>query len=381
MPLVVVGGVIIILVLLERYAYKRLWNKGLDYSIRFSAKEAFEGDMLYLWEELANKKSLPLPLVYAKMRTPANLDFVDANDQSIARDDMLGSLFSIMFFTATRRKTKVICKKRGVYSVHNINLSVSNLLHTQRFYKELRLKNELMVFPKILEDFGEISLLYRHMDSVVLTNRIINPDPFEFKGIRDYQPGDPLKTINFRASAISQKLMVNIHAPTCAQRMVLVLNLEDYAYRPDPELYEQSIRLCATLAEHYIGMDVSVAFRTNGKNGRTAQTISLPMGSSSGHLYSLFECLAHISLSFKPSSMVEYMSQLTDREQMYVFVSPYHGDDFLDALDELNERGVATFLVVPFFRGMKVSISETQNIAIWDATPVNADRRDFLYTA
>jgi len=371
MPLLVLGAVVILLVLLESYAYKRLWNKGLNYTTRFSAKEAFEGDSLFLWEELTNKKTLPLPWVYARMHIPANLDFVDAHNQRITKDDTFGSLYSIMMFTTTRRKTKVICHKRGVFRIRKINLAVSNLLHTQRFSKDLRTNNELLVFPKILEDFGDISLLYKHMDSVVLTNRIINPDPFEFRGIRDYQPGDPLKHVNFRASAISQKLMVNIHAPTCAQRMILVLNLEEYAYRPYLELYEQSIRLCATLAERYIRMEVGVGFITNGKDSGTAQTISLPVGSSSGHLYKIFECLVRISLSFKCQPMAEYVSLLTDREQMYVFISPYQGDDFINAFHELEERGVAAFLVVPTFRDMKVGISESTNVVIWDATVEN----------
>jgi len=365
MPLVLLGGVVILLILLESYAYKRLWDKGLDYGVRFSAKEAFEGDALYLHEELVNKKTLPLPWVYARLRTPANLSVIDAQGRPLTKDDNLGSLYSIMSFTTTRRKTKVICNKRGIYNIRNIHLSVSNLLHTRRFSKELKAKNELLVFPKILEDFGDISLLYRHMDSVVLTNRIINPDPFEFKGIRDYQAGDPLKHVNFRASAISQKLMVNIHEPTCAMRMVMVLNLEEHSQNPAPELYEQSIRLCATLAEHYIGMEVGVGFTTNGKDSRTAQNISLPIGSSSGHLYKIFECLARIGLGFKSPPMAEYVSQLTDREQMYVFISPYCGEDFIDAFNELEGRGVAGFLVVPMFED--ANISETKNIALWDA--------------
>ncbi|MCL2528573.1 MAG: DUF58 domain-containing protein [Defluviitaleaceae bacterium] len=368
MPLLVLGAVVILLLLLERYVYKRLWDKGLDYSIQFSAKEAFEGDTVYLREELVNKKTLPLPWVYAKMRTPQNLAFVDANNQRITKDDNFGSLYSIMSFTATRRKTKAICQKRGVYNIGNINISVSNLLHTQRFYKEQRAKNELLVFPKIFDDFDDISLLYRHMDSVVLTNRIINPDPFEFKGIRDYQPSDPLKNINFRASAISQTLMVNIHEPTCAQRMVLVLNLDEH--EADPELYEQSIRLCATLAAHYIDMEVGVGFATNGKDSGTAQAMGLPVGSSSGHLYNILESLARIGLGFKCPPMTEYVSQLTDREQMYVFVSPYHGDDFMDAFRELEERGIAGFLVVPTLRGMDAGVLESYNVAVWDAAPI-----------
>jgi len=379
MPLLIVGGVVILLLILERYAYSRLWNKGLGYNIRFSASEAFEGDTIHMYEELTNNKTLPLPWVYAKMRIPMELSLVDANEQLLTNDDSYGSLYSIMYFSSTRRKTKVVCHKRGVYGIRNTSLSVSNLLHTQKYKEELRMKNELLVFPKILDDYTAISLIYRHMDSVVLTNRIINPDPFEFRGIRDYQFGDPLKAINFRASAISQKLMVNIYTPTCAQRMVLILNLDEYAHRPDYELYEQSIRLCATLAEHYIEKDVSIAFYTNGKNGNNAQSLSLHMGNSSGHLYNLFECLARIALSFKPQPMVEYMNRLADKEQMYVFVSPYHGEDFLEAFEALKERGVASFLVIPTFSNVKVDTS--QDIVVWDANQSATIHTELFRTA
>ena len=367
MPLLILGVVAVLLVLLQNYAYKRLWEKGLNYNIRFSAQEAFEGDTLHLREELTNKKFLPLPWVYVKMQTPVNLSFEDSEGRQVTTNGMLGSLYSIMMYTATRRKKAVVCKKRGVYNIHNMSISVSNLLHTQQFSKNLRIKNELLVFPKILDDFGEISLLYRHLDSAVLTNRIINPDPFEFKGIRDYLPGDALKSVNFRASAISQKLMVNIHAPTCAQRLILVLNVDPLEDQPHTELYEQCIRLCATLAEHYIGMEVSVGFSTNGKDGGTAESINLPVGTSGGHLYKILECLARMSLSFKVPPMADYMRGLTDREQMYVFISPHHGEEFMDEFNQLEERGVAGFLVVPTFRGMDISVGQSQRVAFWDS--------------
>jgi len=366
MPLIILGVVAVLLIVLQEYCYTRLWEKGLDYKLRFSAAEAFEGDTLFLNEELVNKKFLPLPLVYAKMKVSEHIEFINKNGEPISRDGMLGSLFSIMMYTATRRKRAFVCKKRGAYKISHTKVTISNLLHTRLYNKELDIHSELLVFPKPLDDFEEISLLYKNLDTAVLTNRIINPDPFEFRGIRDYQPNDALKSINFRATAISQTLMVNIHAPTCAQRMMLVLNLEPFELQSDFAIYEQSIRLCATLAEHYIGMDVGVGFVTNGKDGATALPLSVPMGTSGGHLYKMYEALARISLSFKSPPMAEYVNDLTDREQMYVFVSPYHGDDFMDAFNSLESRGIAAFLIVPTSRRLKTTVAASSKTAIWN---------------
>jgi uncharacterized protein (DUF58 family) len=217
-----------------------------------------------------------------------------------------------------------------------------------------------------LEGFDELSVVYKHLETAVLSNRLINPDPFEFKGLRDYQYTDPLKHVNFKASAITQKLMVNVHAPTAAQRMVLVLNLESCGPFTDPEIYEQSIRLTATLAERYISRGVSVGFTTNGRDSVTSAEINLAGGSSVGHLYRIFECLARVSASYKCSDMGEYLTRLTDREQVYVVVSPYHGSDLTEPFKDLKERGVSGFLIIPAFKKAEIFAKESHNIFVWN---------------
>ncbi|MCL2839418.1 MAG: DUF58 domain-containing protein [Defluviitaleaceae bacterium] len=360
MPLIILGIVVVLFIFFHNYVYKRLWDKGLKYRVYFSTNEAFEGEILYLHEELINSKILPLPWVYVSMYVPQNL---------VLENDSNNSLYSIMMNTSIKRKKVFTCKQRGVYRISNIQLTVSNLLHTAYFGKGMRHKNELLIFPKILSHFETVDLLLKQLDSVVLTNKIANPDPFEFKGIRDYQVGDALKAINFRASAISQKLMVNIHAPTCAQKLVLVLNVEDFGENAitSVALHEQSIRLCATLAQHYIEMDTNVGFVTNGKDSYTTESIDLSSGASIGHLYSIFECLARMSLNFKIQPMAEYMQNITDKEQMYVFISPNHDEHFMMAFNALASQGIAAFLVIPAFDDMETKVEDTHKIALWNA--------------
>jgi len=246
---------------------------------------------------------------------------------------------------------------------------VSNLLHTTEFNKDFYLQSELLVFPKLLDDCEQLEILYRQLDMAALSNRLINPDPFEFRGLREYQPTDPLRNVNFKATAVAQRLMVNIHAPTAAQRLVLALNLEDM--HAPAALHEECIRLAATLAEHYISQDAGVGFYTNGRYlmgeylGETGgdKSTFLPVSSSPSQLYDIYQCLACVNLGVICTPLADYINRLVDKEQVYVFVSSYHGTDLLEAFNALGERGIEAFLIVPV--QADISLLETDKIAIW----------------
>ncbi|MCL2204473.1 MAG: DUF58 domain-containing protein [Defluviitaleaceae bacterium] len=351
MPLVILGAVLLLLMLLQSYGYRKLWDRGLAYRAGFSSKEVFEGDRLFLREELVNNKFLPLPWVFIKFQLPSQFIFVNANAEPLPHN-IAGSLYAIMSYTTIRRRRPFVCQKRGVYNLRSANVAVSDLLHNQEYNKDFILHGELLVFPKPLEKCEKIDLLFKQLDAAVLSNRLINPDPFEFRGLREYQPTDPLRNVNFKATAVAQEMMVNIHAPTAAQRLVLALNLEDMD--APAELHEQGIRLCATLGEHYINRDAHMGFHTNGRCWTQQQTIRidktthLPIGSGASQLYRLLECLARITPRVQCPPMAEYINQLTDTQQVYVFISSYDGADFREAFNALEERGIEAFWIVPF---------------------------------
>ncbi|MCL2286144.1 MAG: DUF58 domain-containing protein [Firmicutes bacterium] len=367
MPIIILSIFVMAMLFLQTYSYKRLWDKGLTFRTRFSAKEAFEGDTLYLREELVNKKLLPLPWVNTRTVLPPEFTFLNKQDNPVPPEGKGSSLFAIMMYTAIRRKHKFICTKRGLYNLREARIYAGNLLHTQQFDKEVFLRGELLVFPKILDSCDDVALIFKQLDSAILSKKIIDPDPFEFRGVRDYQPTDALKTINFKASAISQKLMVNVHAPTSAQKLTLVLNLDSLGPWIDSEIYEQSIRLTATLAQHYIQQGANLSFTTNGRDCITAVPMSVNGGTSDGHLYKIFECLARVSLSYRRAPMTNYVEQITDREQVYLFVSPYHGDEFMSAFEELNQKGISAHMIVPVIDKMRESITETDDVMVWNA--------------
>jgi len=371
MIILFMGLVVLGLIVLQNYVYNKLWDKRLSLDIKFSAKEAFEGDSLILHEELSNNKFLPLPWVFVKFHLSRNLIFEDDESRRVSDANYQSDLFSIMMYQSIKRKMNFVCAKRGYYRLRSVNMLCTNLLYNNRFNKRVLCSSELTVFPKLLDAHEELDIIYRNLDATILSNSLINPDPFEFRGIREYQPTDPMRDINFKATAVAQQLMVNIHAPTSSKRLEIILNLEYNRPYPEFELYEQAIRLAATMAERYINQGVKLGLYTNGKDVFTSGNITVPGGEGPGQMYKIFQALAHIGLSFKAGHISEHLYNLRDEGEspVYLIISSYCEKDFVDAVDGMKQRGLSTFVIVPIQKSMDMDIGiiDTDDMRIWEA--------------
>src|SRR6185437_10580792 len=82
-------------------------------------------------------------------------------------------------------------------------------------------------------------------------NRVILTDPSRTIGVRSYQVGDPLRHVEWRASARSRDLQVRIFEPTTDLTMAIFLNFRvpsfTWTAEDAPEL-EFCISLAASLA-------------------------------------------------------------------------------------------------------------------------------------
>jgi len=371
MIILFMGLVVFGLIMLQNHMYNRLWDKGLILDLKFSSKEAFEGDSLSLHEELLNNKFLPLPWVFVKFNVSRNLVFENDNEKNVSDAHYQSDLFSIMMYQSIKRKMSFVCTKRGYYRLRNITMACSNLLYNRRFNKNVENYTELTVFPKLLDGNEDINLIYKNLDATILSNSLINPDPFEFRGIREYQSTDPMRDINFKATAVAQQLMVNIHAPTSSKRLEIVLNLEYNRPYPEFELYEQSIRLAATMVERYIGQGVKLGMYTNGKDILSADNIAIKAGEGHSHMYKIFQALARISLNFRVGHISPYLNNLRDdgENPVYLIISPYFEQDLRDAVDDMKRRGLSVSVIVPTQKGIDddIDIIETDTLRIWEA--------------
>ena len=89
-------------------------------------------------------------------------------------------------------------------------------------------------------------------------------DPFEFRTIRAYTTDDPMKAVNWKASAKTGSLMVNTFDSVQSQKAMLFLDVEDTGILKYEDLVEESIAIAATLLRKLLRKNMEAGFAWNG---------------------------------------------------------------------------------------------------------------------
>ena len=337
--------------LILRYVYRRMCFKDLDVRLFFSQNTAVEGDTLILSTTLTNAKWLPLPWIAVKFQVSRHLQFSDTKSAQISDDYYRNDLYNVMMYQRITRRFEFICKKRGYYRLKSLDITGWDILMARKYVSNFFSNADLTVYPKVM-DVPEIDELYTRINGNISAKRFIHPDPFTFRGIREYAPNDPIKAVNFKASAKAQELMVNLWDYSVTREVVLMLNLQKQSIWHNEILDEQAIKIVASLAERLTAAHIPVRFITNGTGVVSGKGVDLPEGTGVRHLRLINEALAHIDLEQPPSApfadILTKSFSMYQREPEYWLVSTYHGDDMENSYSRLRSLGAKTVWVVPY---------------------------------
>lgn len=357
---------------LQGLLYRKHWKRKINLSLSFSEAYATEGDRLLLTEVVTNRKLLPLPWLAVKFQVSRNLLFDDRANARVSDDYYRNDLFNLPPYRRITRRLPFTCGKRGYYTVKSAELVSADILARERLATSASCAAVLTVYPRVV-DIDAYLTAHKQFLGQILTKRFIQPDPFEFKGIREYQPYDSLRSVNFKATAHTGHWMVNIHDYTVTREIVLLLNMQPYNAFPDDALYEHTIRMAASLAAYYIGNAVPLSFVSNAITVRTAEVgsadengIWLDSGAGQRHLTTVNEILARIDLPrgismpghvlLDEARRSQDVKRRTGREPAYVMLSPCHDKPFKEAFDALCETGADALWIIPLFKGTDLDI-------------------------
>ena len=95
-------------------------------------------------------------------------------------------------------------------------------------------------------------------------NTYLNPDIFEFRGIREYDTHDTMNMINWKASARTGQLMVNQYKETMCQSVCILANVEPEGMLKQELLSETTISMASGLAQYLISQKINVSLISNG---------------------------------------------------------------------------------------------------------------------
>ena len=180
-----------LLYIVQRGIYSVLWSRGLRLSLRFDSAAVSEGDDVAVTERTENRKWLPLPMLSYEYTLSRNFAGVT---ETGAKPIRLRRKVALPGRRAAVNRTAIQGLPRGLYTVIGAKLSTSDLFYTIRRERESLCTARLMVYPaKIPAE--KLSLPFRQLLGSVLTRRMAQEDPFQLKGIRQYEIYDSLRSI------------------------------------------------------------------------------------------------------------------------------------------------------------------------------------------
>ena len=352
MELFVLVAILALVFIVEIVYYRIHALESLNLTVDFSKEIANYGEDVELIEVAENRKRLPLPFIILKFESPREIRFYDMMNTSASdhlyREDML----TMKAFSKHTRRIKAQCTRRGYYVFPRVGITTSDLFLIERFTREFENDSHLVVLPEVLNT-GLVNMLTSITLSELQCRRTLLTDPFTLSGIREYSPDDPMKSINWKASAKSGELMVNVNASTCSQKVHIFVNLEYYNQKRSTSLLEKSISLTYTYLRELADMGIPASVYTNGLDVITGQPVVSETGSVSDTIEDRAVMLARIDLK-KPAmpfaGVLEKYITSTERDDFILLISPQYFGSFRPLLADMRSRRPSLHWLMPCYK-------------------------------
>lgn len=335
-----------IVYLIYNFIYSKLWNKNLLVELYFEKDTCVCGESSFLYEVVSNLKVLPISILRVRFYVSKYLDFGDGQNVSVSDKSYKNDIFSVMFYQRIKRKTAFTCRRRGFYQIDKIDIVSYNLFLKTPLVAEMPCNLTLSVLPKFASS-KKLDTVFKSIYGQMAVERAQLTDPFEFKGIRQYETFDSVRDINWNASAKSEELMVNVSGYTSNREVVIILNVTGDNNYVEDRVIEQCISISAGICAKFIKAQIPAAFITNGTDCVTGNEISLKGASGEGHIKAIRKGLSR--LDWKNAVNAERMLSNIVKEpnKTYIFVSCARKKSLTDCFAHLSsDNGKATFINV-----------------------------------
>lgn len=304
-------------------------------------RHAFPGEIITARVDLANNNWLPIPWLHLQELVPFELQDLD-NYRNVLS---IGSRSRATYAYTLR------CTKRGYYRLGPLKLDTGDLFgFVQAGWQETE-PTHFIVYPRVVS-IQELGLPSRSPFGTQVSRQRIFEDPARLSGVRDYVPGDTMRTVHWKASAHADTLLVKKFQPAIALNIVVVLDLNRNAY---PLLHamgssEWAIVAAASVASHMIERRQPVGLLTNGLDPLANHVATpIPERNGRGHLMSILSLLARIQMHSFERTLAEWLpGKLASLEwgSTLVVVTPKLDEGALWALHQAYRRGSNVVVLV-----------------------------------
>ncbi|HLI00035.1 MAG TPA: DUF58 domain-containing protein [Acidimicrobiales bacterium] len=340
--LIAMGGAVVAVTAAALRIWQRESLTGVSYRRHLDHDRASFGERVTLELQFVNDKLLPLTWLHVDDEVPAGLTITGATVLADVSDrpGHLHHVVPMLPYQRVRRRLTVVCDQRGWHRFGPAELVSGNPAAYQENRRPAGVIDRLLVYPKVfrLDPTGIASRV--PIGDLRATQRLFG-DPTRILGVRRYEPGDPLRHIDWRASARSDELLVRVFEPTTALRVAVFVDVALPQVRRglrSPDELEFLLAVAASwisaLAEQGVAVGLYSPAMVDG------QQIAAVPTSSPGALADLLELLARAtawgSWAFGPT-LVDEAGRLPSGTSVLV-IAPHFPEATLVAVQEVRRR-------------------------------------------
>ncbi len=337
-----------LLYFLQQFYFKKHWNRNLQVALHFTTKAVAAGESCYLEEVITNNKRMPLPTLQVKFRTTASFCFAEEKNAVTTDYYYRWDLFSVGGRKRVTRSLKFRAGQRGYFQIQELDVLAKDYFLANQY--SIRQSNEtaLYVYP-YKRDTNQFDLLYHRMMGEIVAKKRLEEDPFAFRGIREYIPGDPMHRINWKSSARNHQLLVNVFETTTSQTICILLDGRARSVLDEKRMQEMAISVVSSLAGRLIKAGIPVALYSNARDILTQNPVHTEAGSHRQHMESIDRSLARIDLSVPMNGFAETVKEViesTGNGMCYLFVTADYSDRLVQEYQRQRKNGIEIFGIV-----------------------------------
>lgn len=293
--LLIVGSLVVLMWLAtklwDRYAFRQV-----SHSRSLARHRAFIGDTLEYSVSLRNDKLLPLIWVDIHDTFPEGLELLGANlrSNSIEGTRQHTITTSLLPFQQVTWKYTLKCSTRGYHRFGPVRVRSGDIFGFSVGEARFDEMDHLLVYPRVVA-LEQLNLPSEHPLGEGKGMRPLFRDTTRFTGQREYQTTDPMKHIDWKATARSSRLQTKIFEPVVSLNVLVAFNAstsEQPWEGSNRRLFERGVTVAASVASYAAQRGYCFGLVSNAVATFSAKYVTVPMGASPSQITLVLEALA-----------------------------------------------------------------------------------------
>jgi uncharacterized protein (DUF58 family) len=280
----------------------QLWSKHVfdrvSYVRDMPENRAFAGETLSMILRLMNDKLLPVPWIEVRDPIPEGvlLDEKHTAQAPFPNYVLLSRSTHLSSYERVNWPLEFRALERGYYRLGPARLNSGDLFGLFPAERNDKQEDGVIIYPRVFT-LPELGLPSERPFGERKGRQRIFEDPGRIAGIREYRPGDPMRRIDWKASARLQGLQSKVYEPSSTLHMLLAVNVHTLAHSWEgyvPEYLERILSVAASVATYGFDAGYAIGLTANGSYPSSDRPMRIPVGRRSEQLMRVLEALAVI---------------------------------------------------------------------------------------